>query len=210
MKAALVYVLAAFLPVACFAFSSISPSVTRCDTISALHLQNNNNNNDNDMPSTHLSDRRSAISTFTSMLPLGIFVSSVKPHPANAGKGKVVVFGGSGWVGTHVCSNLNKQGYDVISISRSTDDVQIARTKSILGSPLSGVQYLNLDAATASSDDLSAAMKDCLAVISCVGIAPGGRDAKEGNSIPNSNIAKAAKLAGVPKVVYIGVASECV
>ena len=144
------------------------------------------------------------------MLPLSIVVSSVKTLPAYAGKGKVVVFGGSGWVGAHVCSNLNKQGYDVVSISRSTDDVQIARTKSILGSPLSGVQYLNLDAATASSDDLSAAMKDCLAVISCVGIAPGGRDAKEGNSIPNSNIAKAAKLAGVPKVVYIGVASECV
>jgi len=78
-----------------------------------------------------------------------------------------------------------------------------------LGSALSGVQYLNLDAATASSNDLSAAaMKDSLAVISCVGIAPGGKKVKEGNSIPNSNIAKAAKLAGVPKVVYIGVASE--
>jgi len=111
-------------------------------------------------------------------------------------------------VGAHVCSNLNKQGYDVVSISRSTDDVQIARTKSILGSALSGVRYLNLDAATASSDDLSAAIKDSLAVISCVGIAPGSRDVKEGNSIPNSNIAKAAKSAGVPKVVYIGVATS--
>ena len=51
-------------------------------------------------------------------------------------------------------------------------------------------------------------MKGALAVILCVGIAPGGPHVKDGNGIVNARIAKAAKSAGVPKFVYIGIASS--
>jgi len=152
--------------------------------------------------------RRSALSVFT-LLPLGIVASSFNLLPANAeGKGKVVVLGGAGWVGAHVSSNLQKQGYQVVSISRSSTDDQIARTKSILGTTIPSVEYLSLNAGTASIDDLAAPMKDSLAVISCVGISPGGANQKDGNGAVNARIAKAAKSAGVGKFVYIGVASS--
>lgn len=111
-------------------------------------------------------------------------------------------------MGAHVSSNLQKQGYQVVSISRSTPDEQMARTKSILGTAIQGVEYLSLDAGTASIDDLASPMKNSLAVISCVGISPGGPNQKDGNGLVNSSIAKAAKAAGVDKFVYIGVASS--
>jgi len=96
-----------------------------------------------------------------------------------------------------------------VSISRSTSEIQTERTKSILGTTIPGVTYVSLDAgAASSSEDLAKAMKGALAVISCVGIAPGGSNVKDGNGVVNARIAKAAKSAGVPKFVYIGVASS--
>ena len=41
-----------------------------------------------------------------------------------------------------------------------------------------------------------------------MGIAPGGPNVKDGNGVVNARIAKAAKSAGVPKFVYIGIASS--
>jgi len=173
--------------------------------------QNDHDNNEAALqpPSSHLT-RRSAVSIFTSMLPLGIIASSNNPLPVNAasGKGTVVVMGGAGWVGAHVSQRLQTQGYTVVSISRSTSDVQTERTKSILGTPLTGVKYVSIDAGTASTEDLALPMKGALAVISCVGIAPGSPNVKDGNGVVNARIAKAAKSAGVPKFVYIGVASS--
>lgn len=46
------------------------------------------------------------------------------------------------------------------------------------------------------------------AVISCIGIAPGGANMKDGNGLVNVRIADASKAAGVPKLVYLGLASE--
>ena len=168
------------------------------------HNHNNrcNNHNNDDV---QLSDRRSVIFN-TMVLPLSILATTYPlSAKADAGKGKVVVFGGSGWVGAHVSSNLSKQGFQVVSISRSSSDVQNDRTKSIIGTTIDGVQYISLDA---GKDDLSSVMKDSLAVISCVGIAPGSPNVKEGNGLVNSRIAKAAKASGVNKFVYIGVSSE--
>lgn len=43
--------------------------------------------------------------------------------------------------------------------------------------------------------------------MSCVGISPGSKDQRDGNGLVNTRIAKAAKTAGVPKLIYIGVSS---
>mmetsp|Transcript_24208 Transcript_24208/g.52209 ORF Transcript_24208/g.52209 Transcript_24208/m.52209 type:complete len:309 (-) Transcript_24208:143-1069(-) len=217
MKSVLLVVVAAIVS-SCSAFS-IQPSArtavsTRSNiaTPAVRDLSRRLHNGDADyeealQPRRHL-NRRSALSIFT-LLPLSIITSS-SPLPAKAesGKGKVVVLGGAGWVGAHVSANLNQQGYQVVSISRSTAEVQTKRTKSILGTAIPGVEYVSLDAGSASIEDLASPMKDTLAVISCVGIAPGSPNQKDGNGLVNSRIAKAAKLAGVPKFVYIGVASS--
>ena len=198
-------VLAAAAISSCSAFSVCSSTSLVRDVSCQLHLAADGH--DADVAPTHLS-RRSALSIIT-LLPLGIVTSSSTPLPANAAdKGKVVVFGGAGWVGAHVASNLQKQGYQAVSISRSTPEVQAERTKSILGSTIPGVEYISLDAGSASIDDLAASMKDAKAVISCIGIAPGSPNIKEGNGLVNSKVAKAAQSAGVPKFVYIGVASS--
>ena len=199
----LTYVLAAtaiFSP--CSAFSIHSRTAVRPDV--SCHVKHDGHD---DYDARHLS-RRSAISIFT-LLPMSILASS-NPLPAKAesGKSKVVVLGGAGWIGAHVSSDLEKQGYQVVSISRSTSEVQNERTKSILGTTIPGVEYVSLDASAASIEDMASTMKGALAVISCVGIAPGSPNQKDGNGLVNSRIAKAAKSAGVPKFVYIGVASS--
>jgi len=211
------------------------------------------NDVDDDDDDGYLSDRRSAISIIAA-LPL--IASSIVPTPpanAAADKGKVVVFGGSGWVGTHVCKYLTRAGYDVVSVSRTSPDLQVKRVKTILaGTPfppssstgpssvdavltrknkrggwsalldaggddgaqadttftIPGVQYVSLNAITASEEDLAAAVKGSVAVVSTVGISPTKSNKKEGNSVPNARIAKAAKSAGVKKFVYIGVATS--
>ena len=191
----------------CSAFSTLPRATTRGAVSCHLHQGQNDCGDGASLNPNNLS-RRSALSTFA-LVPLGIIAASNNPLPANAGgKGKVVVWGGAGWVGAHVASNLQQQGYDVVSIARSSAETQVSRTKSILGSTLPGVEYVSIDASSASNDDMAATMKDALAVISCVGIAPGSKDQRFGNGQVNSRIAKAAKSAGAPKFVYIGVASS--
>lgn len=204
MKGILFYALAAraILYSPCSAFSIHSRAAVRLDAPCQMKSDGHD-----DYEARQLS-RRSAISIFTTLLPASILASS-NPLTAGAeGKGKIVVMGGAGWVGAHVASDLDKRGYGVVSISRSSPEVQTERTKSILGKTISGVDYVSLDAGTASIEDLASVMKDALAVVSCVGISPGSPNQKDGNGLVNSRIAKAAKTAGVPKFVYIGVASS--
>ena len=79
------------------------------------------------------------------------------------------------------------------------------KVKAILGKSLSDVEYVSLDA---TSDDLKDVLNGASAVISCVGVAPGGANQRDGNGKANVNIANAAKAAGIDKFVYVGVASE--
>lgn len=207
MKSILFYALAlaatAVLYSPCSAFSIHSrAAVPRLD----VSCQMKNDGHDN--YEAHQLSRRSAISIFTTVLPASILASSNSLPAGAGGKGKIVVMGGAGWVGAHVASDLDKRGYDVVSISRSSSEVQTERTKSILGKTIPGVDYVSLDAGTASIEDLASTMKDALAVVSCVGTSPGSPNQKDGNGLVNSRIAKAAKTAGVPKFVYIGVASS--
>ena len=45
-------------------------------------------------------------------------------------------------------------------------------------------------------------------MINCCGVAPGSSDQLDGNGQVNVRVADAAKAAGVPRFVYIGVASD--
>ena len=121
-----------------------------------------------------------------------------------ADKPKVVVFGGSGYVGAYAAQMLYGKGASVVSVSRKSPAEQAEKVTAILGTPLP-VQYVQLDAI---SGDLSSVMGGASAVISCVGIAPGGTNMRDGNGLANVRIASAAKAAGVGKFVYLGLASE--
>jgi NAD(P)-dependent dehydrogenase (short-subunit alcohol dehydrogenase family) len=201
--------LAAIPQCSAFSTNSVLPTRRHVSASSSLQLKADEqyDGDDRHSPKCELS-RRTALST-----TFAIIATTASPflHPivsnAQDSKGKVVVYGGSGYVGAHACSLLTQQGYAVTSISRSSPETQLARSKSILGTSLSNVDYISLDAGKASLDDLSASMKDATAVISCVGLSPGSQNQKDGNGLVNSRITQAAKAAGVPKIVYIGVSS---
>mmetsp|Transcript_18757 Transcript_18757/g.41732 ORF Transcript_18757/g.41732 Transcript_18757/m.41732 type:complete len:320 (+) Transcript_18757:115-1074(+) len=151
-----------------------------------------------------LIDRRSAIMTGLAGVAAAVSTGTAVVRPAHAAEdGKIVVFGGSGYVGSHVAQLLTSKGYSVVSVSRSSD--QADKIAKILGKPLSGIDYVSLDAST---DDLGNVLKDAAAVVSCVGVAPGGANQRAGNGAVNVRIANAAKAAGNKRFVYISVASE--
>ena len=69
-----------------------------------------------------LIDRREAIG---GVAGLAILTGATTTHPRlavadGADKGKIVVFGGSGYVGAHVDQLLTSQGCTVVSVSRSS------------------------------------------------------------------------------------------
>lgn len=150
-------------------------------------------------------DRRSLLSVPAKILPAAVVLSTLsQPVHAADDKGKIVVFGGSGYVGAHVDKLLAEQGYKVVAVSRSSPQDQAAKVSKILGvSPT--VEYVSLDAGT---DDLSGVLSGADAVVSCVGVAPGGSNQREGNGAVNARIANAAKTAGIKRFVYISVASS--
>jgi uncharacterized protein YbjT (DUF2867 family) len=151
---------------------------------------------------TRTMDRRSALSLAGAAATFG----TLHPLAAHAaGKGKIVVFGGSGYVGAYASQMLVSQGYDVISVSRKSPSDAADKVKAILGTSLK-VDYQQLDA---GKEDLTAVLKGASGVISCVGVAPGGGpDQKNGNGAVNVAIADASKAAGIERFVYLGLADE--
>eukprot|EP00611_Tribonema_gayanum_P003613 TRINITY_DN1287_c0_g3_i1.p1 TRINITY_DN1287_c0_g3~~TRINITY_DN1287_c0_g3_i1.p1 ORF type:complete len:351 (+),score=111.85 TRINITY_DN1287_c0_g3_i1:936-1988(+) len=114
-------------------------------------------------------------------------ISPAKPNT------KVVVLGGTGFVGSEVCAALAKAGVSVTSVSRSGKAVEGAT--SVRGDP--------------STDDLTATLKGAAAVISCIGVIGTDDDILEaGNGAVNVAAVKQAAAAGVPRFVYVGVASS--
>eukprot|EP00548_Thalassiothrix_antarctica_P000075 CAMPEP_0194141068 /NCGR_PEP_ID=MMETSP0152-20130528/10552_1 /TAXON_ID=1049557 /ORGANISM="Thalassiothrix antarctica, Strain L6-D1" /LENGTH=311 /DNA_ID=CAMNT_0038839583 /DNA_START=21 /DNA_END=956 /DNA_ORIENTATION=- len=143
----------------------------------------------------------STATCFSAFVSLSLF-----PDPSlAASKGKIVVFGGSGYVGAYVSETLASKGYSVVSVSRKSPTEQADKVSKILGTSLAGVDYVSLDAASA---DLAPVLAGSLAAISCVGVAPGGGNQRNGNGAVNVRIADAAKAASVPRFVYVSVASE--
>mmetsp|Transcript_4524 Transcript_4524/g.6806 ORF Transcript_4524/g.6806 Transcript_4524/m.6806 type:complete len:312 (-) Transcript_4524:140-1075(-) len=213
MKAILSIALAATAILSpCTAFTIPSRTTIRPDVSHHMKQQQHDSHDDDHAHHHHHLEltRRSAVSILTA-LPLASVLasSSINPLPAMAeNKGKIVVLGGAGWVGAHVSNLLTQRGYTVVSISRSSSETQIERTKSILGTTIPSVEYVSLDAGSATIEELGGVMKDATCVISCVGIAPGSPNVKDGNGLVNSRIANAAKSVGVGKFVYVGVASS--
>lgn len=147
--------------------------------------------------------RRSVLATLPAIA--GIWTGSDARVHAAGGK-KVVVFGGSGFVGSRVTDLLIKDGYAVTSVSRSSQKDQIGRMQKFVGTAPGEVTYVQLDASAADLNENSL-LAGADAVISCVGIVPGGENQLAGNGAVNVRIAKAAKASGVPRFVYISVAS---
>jgi len=152
--------------------------------------------------SEHL-NRRQALGTLGGAAAATVFAPA--PAAFADGKPRVVIFGGSGYVGAYASQFLLSQGCGVTSVSRKSPAEQVDKVKAILGTSLPGVDYQSLDATSA---DLTGVLKGASAVISCVGIAPGGANMRDGNGLVNKKIADAAKSAGIERFVYIGVASE--
>ena len=151
--------------------------------------------------SAKLISRRSLLAVAPTVAALSV----VQPAQAAAPQKKVVVFGGAGYVGSHVQQLLAKEeGVTVVSVSRSSADAQAAKTAKILGTPVAGVSYESLDA---SSADLASVLAGATAVVSCVGALPGSKEQRNGNGAVNVRLAEAAKAAGVPRLVYISVGS---
>ena len=146
--------------------------------------------------------RRQVISTAAAFAALPSTLGGIPPALADAGK--VVIFGGSGYVGAYASKILLEKGVKVVSVSRKSPTEAAEKVSAILGKTI-GVEYKTLDA---TSDDLSGVLAGATAVISCVGIAPGGANQRDGNGKANIAIANAVKAAGIDKFVYLGLASE--
>ena len=106
---------------------------------------------------------------------------------------KVVVLGGSGFVGSRVVEKLAAAGAEVVSVSKS-------------GAGANGVAVdLSTDAC---ADALADAMKGADVVVSCVGVFDPADDdkARAGNGDFNVRGVNAAKAAGARRFVYVSVA----
>lgn len=146
-------------------------------------------------------DRRTAFKVGTGAAALP-FVPAAAQAKGNA---KKVVVVGTGFVASYVARDLAKAGASVTTVSRSSPDAQREKVAKFVGAlPDKAVTYVSADAATA---DLSAVFKGADAVVSCVGVVPGGKNQLAGNGAVNVAIADAAAKSKVPKMVYVSVAS---
>ena len=139
-------------------------------------------------------DRRTAFKVGTGAAALPFVPAAVQAK----GSKKVVVVG-TGFVASYVARDLAKAGASVTTVSRSSPDAQRAKVAKFVGAlPDKAVTYVSADAATA---DLSAVFKGADAVVSCVGVVPGGKNQLAGNGAVNVAIADAAAKSKVPKMV---------
>lgn len=169
----------------------------RCKSFRSLLYSTAGDNNDEQVDSMSTSSRRDVFKIFSSSIAATAamatnpdFASAV---PDVSGAGKVLVLGGTGFVGSEVCKQLKGLGVDYIATSRDGRDGTVALDFS---DP-------SLDIASKIED----IAKDCTAVISTVGAIGTGDDVKTVNA-GTGIAAVGAKKAGVKNFVYISVAPE--
>lgn len=203
--AILAIVLNLLLPLKSYSFHLQNGSILRRATSTPSFMSVSDEDGDT-IQAGNLASRRSAMANIASSF-IAVAANAVAlPSRATAeSNDKIVVFGGSGYVGAHIAQILSAQNKNVISVSRSSQSDQKDKVGKILGKSLEGVEYVSLDAST---DDLTSVLKGASAVISCVGVAPGGTNQRSGNGAVNVRIADSAKSAGISRFVYISVASE--
>lgn len=167
-------------------------------TLSRSSLYSSADDNDDHVQLDSVSSRRDVFKIFSSSAAIAATASFTKPMSASAipnvsGAGKVLVLGGTGFVGTEICSKLKELGIEYISTSRDGRDGTIA------------LDFANPALDIASTVEEIA--KDCTAVISTVGAIGTGDMVRTVNA--GTGIAAAgAKKAGVKNFVYISVAPE--
>ncbi|CAM9432527.1 unnamed protein product [Chrysoparadoxa australica] len=127
--------------------------------------------------------------------------SALAAIPAASPGTKVVVLGGSGFVGSRVCEQLVGAGANVVSISRT------GKPSWATSSDWSGkVTWVAGDVLTSN---VSSSMKAASAVVSCIGVIGFDNDQlKTGNGDANVAAVDQAKAAGAKRFVYVSVASS--
>jgi len=129
------------------------------------------------------------------------------PAPRMAASPSVTVVGGTGFVGSRVCKNLVESGATVRSVSKSG-----APPPEWAGSPWTQqVEWVANDLVTGAREKLREAVGTPDVVVSCVGSVGWDRQGLLlGNGIANKEVAAAASMAGVGRMVYVSVSSEVV
>jgi len=140
-----------------------------------------------------VSSRRGFLEIAGTSIATAAILSAPNPACASEYSGKVLVLGGTGFVGKEVCQKLKALGVDYIATSRDGRDGTIALDFT--------------DVSVDISSKVQEMAKDCTAVISCVGAIGTTEDVKVANK--GTGLASyGAKTAGVKKFVYISVAPE--
>jgi NADH dehydrogenase len=107
---------------------------------------------------------------------------------------QVLVAGGTGFIGTHLCPELAKRGHDVTALSRSPDDTDLP----------AGVETA---AADISSDDLEDIVAGHDAVVNLVALSPlfqpRGRSHQDVHVEGTRNLVAASEAAGVERIVQM-------
>jgi len=112
--------------------------------------------------------------------------------PTDPAKGRVLVTGGTGFLGTTVVKKLRTLGWPVSVFSRS--ETSFLRR-------IAGVEYFNGDLAGNISDDL---FKDVKYVLHCAAETAGGKKEHERNSInATKNIIEKAAEKGVKNIIHV-------
>lgn len=134
------------------------------------------------------------------LLSLAPLLEVLRPEPAFAdslaGK-KVVVLGGSGFVGQRICEGLVAQGAKVVSLSRSG-------APNLAAPWASQVSWQSGDVLSSNLDPI---MNGAEAVISAIGTI-GTADDETGNGATNEAAAKAAKKANAKRFVLVSASKD--
>lgn len=123
--------------------------------------------------------------------------NSTETSDANPSSQKLLVLGGNGYVGSHICKEALKQGLAVSSLSRSGKP-------SLRESWANDVVWHRGDLLT--PDSLKHAMSEATSVISCVGGFGSNEHMYKINGTANINAIRAASEQGVKRFVYISAA----
>ncbi len=122
--------------------------------------------------------------------------------PASTGGKKIVVLGGTGFVGSRITQRLSESGNKVIAISRSGEIPKWAETYDFVNN----VEWVAGDVNDAAA--MQKVMRGATSVVSAVGaIGFDEERVRTGNGDSNVAAINSAKKAGVKNFVYVSVAS---